>query len=123
MPNRRLTEEDVAWLSDDLPYLHPLDPIPALESCRLHARRLLLAFEQELQIATHKLLVARMGFARARRLVLALLEYQRDAQDLMTGKGTVASEIAIGTCGWKRWSLTTTKTSCSPTSERFLDTD
>ena len=113
----------MAWLGDDLPYLHPLDPIPALASWHLYARHLLLAFEQELQIAMHELMVARMGFTRARRSVLALLEYQRDAQDLMTGKGTVASEIAIGTCGWKRWSLTTTKTSCSPTSERFLDTD
>ena len=83
MPTRRLTEEDVAWLGDDLPYLHPLDPIPALESHRLHARHLLPAFEQELQIVTQELIVSRMGFARARRSVLALLEYQRDAQDLI----------------------------------------
>ena len=73
----------MAWLGNDLPYLHPLDPIPALASRRLHARRLLPAFEQELQIATHELMVARMGFARAWRSVLALLEYQRDAQDLI----------------------------------------
>ena len=99
MPNHRLTEEDVAWLGDDLPYLHPLDPIPALESRCLHARRLLPAFEQELQIATQELIVSRMGFARARQSVLALLEYQRDAQDLIDWQ----RDSGIRDSDWNLW--------------------
>ena len=94
-----MTEEDVAWLSDDLPYLHLLDPILALESRCLHARHLLPAFEQELQIATHELIVSQMGFARTQRLVLALLEYQRDAQDLIDWQ----RDSGVRDSDWNLW--------------------
>ena len=40
-------------------------------------------FEQELALATHDLMAARMGFARAWRTVVALHKYQQDAQDLI----------------------------------------
>ena len=89
----------MAWLGDDLPYLHPLDPIPALASRRLHARHLLPAFEQELQIVTHELMVARMGFARAWQSVLALLEYQQDAQDLINWQ----RDSGVRDSNWNLW--------------------
>ena len=47
----------------------------------------------------HELMVARMGFARAQRLVLALLEYQRDAQDLIDWQ----RDSGVRDSDWNLW--------------------